>query len=557
MLNWLYPLSEQGLFVGRQDLLAQLAAAVGSLRQGRPLHLALFSPRRRGKSILLKEHFARLRRNHDVAAAYLNLEPMASTARLFATQYVGWLTYWLFAPDDAWPDDYLTWSGLRQAEVPDAVRRLLLKVSSHFDSPATPPAQLLELAFRFPERLASLVDRPLVVILDEFQSLRQLDGRRRLGQTLALFRPVLTSSRVSYTLAGSHVSSMRWIIEDADSPLFGQVTQLAPLGPLGREDARELVHRLLPNAGFDVQHRVAELAGDHPYYVQCVCDRLRLWGDTQPLEPALADAAFYAELSQPQGSIQLHCEYLVDVSLERARYHAVLRGLLDALASSGPQTISALRHGAFAGHEANALRNYLLELVAHGLVERADEGGEHVYGIVDSVLARWVNLQRLGIESADLIASVPTGATLQQLRDRLQRVSSELGTAMEAEVRETIRLLAGRELSGELFGVEGAVRLPDFTSVGGYISPDGQTELDVLAQGEETWAAEVRWQVGAASEQALREFVAKRADRAIHRHWFISRGGFRPNAVAFARANAVYLTDGAAYRRLRGLAHPW
>ncbi|MBI4491831.1 MAG: hypothetical protein HY690_03450, partial [Chloroflexi bacterium] len=404
------------------------------------------------------------------------------------------------------------------------------------------------------ERLAALIGRPIVVILDEFQSLRQLDGHRKLGHTLALFRPVLTSGRVSYMLAGSHVSSMRWILEHADSPIFGQIRQLPPLGPVSREDARELVQRLLPEADFGVQHRVADLAGDHPYYVQCVCDRLKLWGGQRPLTSALADAAFYAELSQPGGSIQLHCEYLVEISLERARYHAVLRGLLDALASAGPQTIALLRQGAFASHGANALRNYLLELTRHGLVERVDEQGAQVYAVIDPVLVRWINLQRLGIESTEFLAAAPTEVILQQLRDRLQRISNELGIAMEADVRETIRLLAGQEVAGELLGVAHPLRLPAFASVEPYLSPDGQTQLDALARGDERWAVEVRWQAGAASEQDVRVFLEKQAEVPIHRRWFISRGAFRPNAVAFARAQGVYLSDGAAYRRLRALA---
>lgn len=327
------------------------------------------------------------------------------------------------------------------------------------------------------------------------------------------------------------------------------------LGPVSREDSRNLVHKLLPEADFGVQHRIADLAGDHPYYLQCICDRIRLWSSHQPLTPALADAAFYAELSQPGGSIQLHCEYLVDISLERARYHAVLRGLLDALASEGPQKISMLRKGAFAGHEANALRNYLLELVAHGLVERADEKGEQVYAVTDPVLVRWINLQRLGIESSDFLTAAPTGIVLQQLRDRLQRISSELGTAMEADVRETIRLLAGKEVDGELMGVDLQLRFPSFSSVEGYVSLDGQTEIDAFARGNENWSVEVRWQVGGASEQDLREFIAKRADATIAHHWFISRGGFRPNAVEFACAHGMYVSDGADYYRLRAMAH--
>ncbi len=82
---------------------------------------------------------------------------------------------------------------------------------------------------------------------------------------------------------------------------------------------------------------------------------------------------------------------------------------------------------------------------------------------------------------------------------------------------------------------------------------DGRVELDALARGAEVWAVEIRWQVGAASQADLERFAAKEVDTPIARRWFISRGGFRPQAVAYARTADIYLTDGEGYLQLREL----
>lgn len=551
MFTRFYSIAERQQFVNRTELLAQLEAAALRLSVGqRPIHLALFGPRRLGKTIVLKELMLRLRQRSDMACVYVNVEPLASTPWAFATQYIGWCAYWLTAAADAWPEAYLNWPGLLRASMPASIHQLLLEVYAAFDSATALPTQWLTAAFNFPERASAVLGRPLLVILDEFQTLRNLSNQPDAGDALAIFRQALSGDRTGYVLAGSHVSAMRWIVQDNRSPLFGQFTQLA-LGPLPREDARALAKHLLPEADFGVWHRIAVLCGDQPYYIQCVCNRLSLWHAAgMPPDVATVEAAFYTDLALAQGSLHLHCQYLVDVSLERARYHAVLRGLLDALAAGGPQTISALRAAGFRTKSASNVRTYLLELNNHGLVERAEENGQHVYALTDPVLARWINIQRLGLASSESGAVAGPGA-VAQLRERLMRVSAELAVAKEAEVRELLRSLQERRVPGEFLGAPEDVLVPTFDAVEAYLSPDGQVQIDALGRGRKSWAVEVRWQLGAASQADLAVFAGKEADVAIRRRWVISRGGFRPQAVEFAHAQGILLSGLQAYSRLR------
>jgi hypothetical protein len=148
----------------------------------------------------------------------------------------------------------------------------------------------------------------------------------------------------------------------------------------------------------------------------------------------------------------------------------------------------------------------------------------------------------------------PAANEVAALRERLTRVSAELTLAKEAEVRELLRRLQGQTIPGDLLGTIGSVAVSSFTAIERYLSTDGQVELDALARGDESWAIEVRRQVSPASQADLKRFAAKAADVPIARRWFIARGGFRSQAVAYARTAGIYLTDHEAYRQLRELA---
>jgi len=101
MLDYIYPEEEQRFFTDREHTLAVLGLSRDLLAQGVRKHLALSGFRRVGKTVVLKEF---LRRNlqpgspgsaGDCRLAYMDLPRLALTPESFATQYVGYLLYWM------------------------------------------------------------------------------------------------------------------------------------------------------------------------------------------------------------------------------------------------------------------------------------------------------------------------------------------------------------------------------------------------------------------------------------------------------------------------------
>ncbi|MEI6465950.1 MAG: hypothetical protein WCQ89_14600, partial [Verrucomicrobiota bacterium] len=57
-----------------------------------------------------------------------------------------------------------------------------------------------------------------------------------------------------------------------------------------------------------------------------------------------------------------------------------------------------------------------------------------------------------------------------------------LGRARESQLRELLRSFNGQVVDGAWFGADGALTLPLFSKVSPYRSPDGQLEVDALAE---------------------------------------------------------------------------
>jgi hypothetical protein len=124
-----------------------------------------------------------------------------------------------------------------------------------------------------------------------------------------------------------------------------------------------------------------------------------------------------------------------------------------------------------------------------------------------------------------------------------------LGGAKESEVRELLRKLAGRRVDGELFGRKEPVHVPDFTRIEPYLSPDGQVELDALAENEERWVVEVKWRQKRVGKRELRQLV-EHAEQFAAQSWCVSRAGFTPGAVEFAAEQGILLSGADDLKKL-------
>jgi DNA-binding IclR family transcriptional regulator len=288
-----------------------------------------------------------------------------------------------------------------------------------------------------------------------------------------------------------------------------------------------------------------QLSGGHPFYIHAITARLA--DQDRPaheLEPEDVSQAFVTAALSRTGQIYNYCRYLFDVSLRRARGYGILKAILQALAEEDELTLSDVARRI--RKSAPATRGYLRALQEVDLVVESDG----TYRYRDPVLRYWASYATRGIEVDPLATRSALAPLLSDLESQLSRLSTELGVAKESQVREVLRRMAGQEVDGALLGAAGPVQVPMFTQVAPYRSPDGQVEVDALAEGTaDPGRGRVEWRAKAAGERELAAFL-KKTQLLEARPWFISRSGFTPAARAFAVEHDMLLSTRADLEKL-------
>jgi hypothetical protein len=562
MLDYLYPADERALFTDRDHYLGLLDLCGAELQQGRRKHLALLGLRRIGKTLILKEFILRWLQRPATAdlprvlPIYMDLKRLGLSPESFAVEYIGSVLYWYLEKGEGRWDEYTrlpallrATSGLGNPRVLDMV----LELDADLRQQAIPQRRLLELAFSFPEVLAREQGVRFLICIDEFQDLGLLSNFPQVGDVLDIFRSELqTQSAVTYVAAGSAISLMEGIFHQAHSPLFVHFRS-ERVGAFGRAESDELARKALVGEELpaDAAQTLYAWTRGHPFYIYAVTERMRelILLSGRAADAQLVREAFVLETLSSAGRIYNLCRYVIEESMGQARGQALLRLLLQILAESeNPLTLTELAQRL--RRPAGATRALLNRLGEVDLVTQQDAA----YDLPDPVLKIWLAYFHAGVE----LLAVPRREILEGLvadmTQRYQRLSSELGLAKESQVRELMVAFDGRQAPGRLFGLTGdagTVRLAVFTRVAAYQSPDGQIELDAIAEGPAPWLVEVKWRNRPTSRADLAAFAQKAQSVAERLKlasaptlWLISGGGFKASALEYA-ANASILVSNA------------
>jgi len=491
-----------------------------------------------------------------VAPVYMDFTFLCSSPEQFAAGYIGHICYWLVTQGGETPEPYLS-----PMELPN---RLLLAGERDLYEAIQPIMRLLERTqidrqallrqtFRFSQTVREQRGVPLLLILDEFQEVRTLENFPEARNALALFRAALQSQEgILYLLAGSAVTVLTQILSDPSAPLFAQFAKL-PLGPFSREETVRLVTKLLPEAADpQIAYTIHHLAGGYPFYVQALCRRTatRVEALGMPLLPETVKEAFVVETLSTSGRIYDFCRYIYDLSLQQATGYGSLKAVLQILAAE--EGLTAADVGRQLRVTAATASDYLRWLREVNLVS-LQEGR---YYFQDPVLRYWVAHATQGIEVSARASGVDIAGLIAKLDARFQVAARELGVSQEARLRELLRRFAGQEVEGRLLGLsEEVIQLPQVVSVDVYRSPDGQVELDAVAQTatEETWVAEVKWggrQAGRRELERLQANAEAAQLKAPVTLWYISRSGFSQGARDYAHEHGILLTDCAGFEAL-------
>lgn len=550
-MNYFYPSDQQSIFTNRSHELATLQHYLDNLRSGNVEHIALFGLRRIGKTLLLKEFMRRLTQtNASELPVFLDFSVICSSPENFSLQYVGSICYWLLEFGNNDPEPFLNANSLGAAILKSGGEKLYEQVQPILQElqRARPDRQsLLRQAFRFPRLAAQVMDKKLVLICDEFQEIRTLENFPNSQNVIALLRAELqTQNDVLYILAGSAISVLTGLLSNPESPLFAQFTRI-PIDPFSRESSRLLVRKILPEPlESNLYPLLHSLTAGHPFYITSVARRISYLLEVvqRPVSEDVIKQAFLVETLSPGGRIYDFCQYVYDLSLQKAKGYGALKSILHFLSQEeGLTATEVARHLRVTPASASDYLRWLGEVDL--LVEK-----DKKYYFHDQVLRFWIANVIRGIEVSINAETIDLRSLINRLDRQFQKTAEELGDVQESFVRELMRHFHGQILPGLFFNLDHEIQLPEFKTVESVISPDGQVEIDALGEGLERWVVEIKWRNKRAGVKELEKLINQAKGQSAT-GWYISRSGFTTEAIQFAKDNRILLTDSDGLNAIR------
>ncbi|MFW5953555.1 MAG: AAA family ATPase [Candidatus Natronoplasma sp.] len=141
----------------------------------------------------------------------------------------------------------------------------------------------LEKALKFPQKVAEKKDTDLIVAMDEFQRIRNLNG-----DTLErLFRSIIQEQdKVTYLFSGSQIRMLQQMFESGDRPFF-KSTKIMKLGKIPNQDFKEYILQWFEETGLEIDYtlvdEILDLTDGHPMRTKQIC--FEVWNRKQTGEP--------------------------------------------------------------------------------------------------------------------------------------------------------------------------------------------------------------------------------------------------------------------------------
>lgn len=248
-------------FCNRSNELATLKALYESSNSG-----WLYSPRRYGKTSLIRESFAQLDDN-GIYTAYVDFMPLSAgqdVADVYMRGIAPMISALLGNMARALKELKQMVTTFVPALTVDEEGRPLLTMAGQ--SRSGDSSMVLEDVVQLPEKLAAKRKKRVVIAIDEFQEVTAVRGLETRLRSIMQHQ-----GHVSYIMAGSRASLLKTIFASPERPFY----QFAHHIPISKIDSRELVRYVSGRfkttdvaVGETVAREIVQLADCHPHFVQ-------------------------------------------------------------------------------------------------------------------------------------------------------------------------------------------------------------------------------------------------------------------------------------------------
>ncbi len=393
---------------------------------------------------------------------------------------------------------------------------------------------LMEQALNFPKVLSECLNRPLLLMIDEFQEITLFNNFKQLPEILGFMRDILqTHRRILYVFAGSYIRLMRNIIEKPTSAFFGQINPYY-LSHFGKDDSLRLLKKIAKQLQLDlpveVEKKMVELTSGHPFYIELLANAAHEAAliDGIPLTEENVQKILLLHLINERSTLSFHLRYLYEDALGRARGSTILRGILKVLAKDAPLTITEIANRM--SKKVGLVQIGLGELLNVDLIERKDKA----YAISDPLLRWWIYFKFYHPEGAFSLQDKIVQELSEFFREKYLQATIELGRTKEFELHYFVSKMQGKKVGG--------TTLPVFkTLIKNYTLPSGD-EIDLFARNKESWVFELKWKnklVGMNELQKLKKKIK------VDRYVLVSKKGFTKALMEHARNSSEVILWGA------------
>ena len=514
MLNLIYSEYLQKLFTNRKKELKLLELLKEELRNGKQIRVSFFGLRRTGKSLILKEFLKKNLHENDVRVVYLNFEEFTTNPEDFALNYVGRICFWVSKAKRI--EDFTTHENLL-VNAPEEIRHEILSLITLLKEERVNRTALLNMTFSFPSLLAEKLNLKIIILLDEFQKILEISKFRNCRNILDIFRAKIEANNVTYVISGSAISIMHNIVADHASPLFDQFKEES-IENFDRISARELVGKII-KCDLNIKDFIYSISYGHPFYINAISTRVKILNEIYDLKinRELVKKAFVIELLSKKSEIYKHCEYIYDISLERAKYSNSLKGVLKILARNEGLNQSQVARKLKVTQ--GAMRTYLNSLMNVDIIFERD----NKYFFKDKILQYWLCYREYGIEISEFPKEKIINALVNELEEKYLRASTELGKAKEYELKDKLEKQFELKLSNYL---------------------KDNIEFDLVGLKENTHHIfEIKWRNKPVDYKDIKNFLDKIKKSEFKdknkKLFFISKSGFTKQATDILKKNEI------------------
>jgi AAA+ ATPase superfamily predicted ATPase/Holliday junction resolvase len=280
-------------------------------------------------------------------------------------------------------------------------------------------SHLFEAVIDLPQLFSEETDEKLIIILDEFQELRNLSKFKVIKEELEEIFPLLRSrwqnhDNVNYIISGSKITMLHELLFDQSEPFY-QHFHLMQISEFSKEDALILLQTLSADSNRDIPvalcEKIVDILGGNPFYLQVVGEELckKEQIDEQTVKCVLQELLF-----NRTGRLSIYFQNLFERVVSKS---SMLESVLLCLSEPKNLTEIAKQLGMPTG-TANAIVGRLLK---EDVIVKTDD---KQYLILDKAFALWLKSNTevrnvlpplvLGDETEKLIARAlaQTGFTL-------------------------------------------------------------------------------------------------------------------------------------------------